>query len=309
MKELDKLLFIYKYINNLNMSHNKKKQLDKLLEDSINSFNKESSQNQVFFPELNGKKYFVKVAGESRSKFLLNEIESLKKIKKISPFYKNYFIASKEKDGKVAIMLKYVSGIDLYPLIKSRKMANKSIVNLYKILLKKIKLFHDNLLNHGDIKPQNLYAYIKDDNEIDIEYIDTESVNDFKKDLKEGEGYNNVISLKYDFPYKFKRSKILFKNRENAFYFYKYLDIYSISVFMLYIYKKDIYKKMLNTDSPWIISGIQKTPLDFIDKNKNNLENALYYVFSFLKYLSNIDKTKEVKDITISTSHIVSLLS
>jgi len=285
-----------------------KKELDKLLDDAIQSFNKESSQNQVFFPELNGKKYFIKVSGENRSKFLLNEIESLTKIKKISPFYKNYFIGSKQKDGKVAIMLKYVSGIDLYALIKSRKMANKSIINLYKILLKKIKLFHDSLLNHGDIKPQNLYAYIKEDGEIDIEYIDTESVNDFRKDLPYGEGYNNVISLKYDFPYKFKRSKILFKNRENAFYFYKYLDIYSISVFILYLYKKDIYKNMKDSETPWVISGAQKTPLDFINKNKNKIENALYYAFSFLKYLTNIDKTREVKDIQISTTHLISLL-
>jgi serine/threonine protein kinase len=287
----------------------KKKDIEKLLDNAIKSFNKESSQNQVFFPELDGKKYFIKVAGESRSKFLLNEIESLNKIKKISPFYNNYFIGSKQKDGKVAIMLKYVSGIDLYPLIKSRKMSNKSIINLYKMLLKKIKLFHDNLLNHGDIKPQNLYAYIKEDGSIDIEYIDTESVNDFSKDLPYGEGYNNVISLKYDFPYKIKRSKILFKNRQNAFYFYKYLDIYSISIFILYLYKKDLYKKMKDPETPWIMSGIQKTPLDFINKNKNNLENALYYAFSFLKYLINIDKIKEVKDIPISTSHLIGLLN
>ena len=185
----------------------KKKELNKLLDDAIESFTKDSSQNQVFFPELNGTKYFIKVAGENRSKFLLNEIESLNKIKKISPFYKNYFIGSKEKNGKAAIMLKYVSGIDLYALIKSRKMANKSIINLYNILLKKIKLFHDNLLNHGDIKPQNLYSYIKDDGNIDIEYIDTESVNDFNKNLEYGEGYNNVISLKYDL-IREKRAKI-----------------------------------------------------------------------------------------------------
>lgn len=286
-----------------------KKELEKLLDDAIKSFNKEAAQNQVFFPELKGKKYFVKVAGESRARYLLNEIESLKKIKKISPFYKNYYIGSKSKDGKVAIMLKYVSGIDLYALVKSRKMANNSIINLYKLLLKKIKLFHDNFLNHGDIKPQNLYAYIKEDGSIDIEYIDTESVNDFSKELPYGEGYNNVISLKYDFPYKFKRSKILFKSKENAFYFYKYLDIYSISVFILYLYKKDIYKKMSDSETPWIISGVQKTPLDFIDKNKNKLEKALSYAFSFLKYLSNIEKTREVKDIPVSTSHIISILT
>ena len=182
-----------------------KKELKKLLQNAILSFGKESSQTQIFYPEFDGKKYFIKVAGEDRAKYLLNEVESLKKLKKLSPFYKNYYIGYEKKDRKVAIMLKYVSGIDLYTLIKSRKLNNQIITNLYKILLKKIKIFHDKLLNHGDIKPQNLYAYIKEDGDIDIEYIDTESVNDFNKDIKSGEGYNNVISSKYDFPYKIKR--------------------------------------------------------------------------------------------------------
>lgn len=286
-----------------------KKELEKLLDDAITSFNKESSQNQIFYPELKGKKYFIKVSGEDRSKYLINEIDSLKKLKKISPFYKNYYIGSKTRDGKTAIMLKYVSGIDLYSLIKSRKMINDALINLYKILLKKIKIFHDKKLNHGDIKPQNLYAYVKDDEEIDIEYIDTESVNDFSKKLQEGEGYNNVISSKYDFPYKIKRSKIIFKDKDNAFSFYKYLDLYSISVFIFYLYKKDIYKKLKNdTETPWIMKGIQKTPLEYIDKNKNKIEKALSYVFSFLKYISTVEKTHDVKDIPISTTEILKIL-
>ena len=33
----------------------KKKELDKLLNDAIQSFNKEASQNQVFFPESDSK--------------------------------------------------------------------------------------------------------------------------------------------------------------------------------------------------------------------------------------------------------------
>lgn len=287
-----------------------KKELEKLLDDAISSFDKESSQNQIFYPELKGKKYFVKVAGEDRAQYLINEIKSLKKLKSISPFYKNYFIGSKKHNGKAAIMLKYVSGIDLYTLIKSRKMVNDCIVNLYKILLKKIKLFHDKKLNHGDIKPQNLYAYIKDDGEIDIEYIDTESVNDFNKDLPFGQGYNNVISSKYDFPYKIKRSKIVFKDKDNAFLFYKYLDLYSISIFIFYLYKKDIYKKLKNdTETPWIIKGVQKTPLEYLDSNKNKIEKALCYVFSFLKYLSSVEKTREVKNINISTSEILKMLN
>lgn len=286
-----------------------KKELEKLLDDSIISFDKESSQNQIFYPELKGKKYFIKVSGKDRSKYLLNEINSLKKLKKISPFYKNYYIGSKVSDGKAAIMLKYVSGIDLYSLIKSRKMLDECIINLYKILIKKIKLFHDKKLNHGDIKPQNLYAYIKDDGEIDIEYIDTESVNDFSTNLSVGEGYNNVISSKYDFPYKIKRSKIVFKDKDNAFSFYKYLDLYSISVFIFYLYKKDVYKKLKNdTETPWIIKGIQKTPIDYLDKNKNKIEKALCYVFSFLKYISSIEKTKDVKDIPISTTELLKIM-
>lgn len=286
-----------------------KKELEKLIEDCLVSFEKESSQTQIFYPEFNGKKYFVKVAGPDRAKYLLNEVNSLKKIKSISPFYKNYYIGYKKKDEKIAIMLKYVSGIDLQSLLKSRKMNIDSIVNLYRLLLKKIKLFHDRYLNHGDIKPHNLYAYIKEDDEIDIEYIDTESMNDFSKDLRYGEGYNNVITSKYDFPFKIKRSKILFKNRENAFLFYKYLDIYSISIFIFYLYKKDVYKKLRNdTETPWIIKGIQTTPIEYIDKTKNKLEKTLYYVFSFLKYICGLEKVHEVKDIPISITEILKIL-
>jgi serine/threonine protein kinase len=286
-----------------------KKELQKLIDDCIILFEKESSQTQIFYPELNDKKYFVKVGGPDRAKYLLNEIESLKKIKNVSPFYKNYYIGHKKKDGKVAIMLKYVSGIDLQNLLKSRKMNTGSIINLYKILLKKIKLFHDIQLNHGDIKPHNLYAYSKSNGDIDIEYIDTESVNDFSKNLKNGEGYNNVITSKYDFPFKIKRSRIIFKDKENAFSFYKYLDIYSISIFIFYLYNKDLYKKLRNdTETPWIIKDVQKTPLDYLDKNKNKLEKTLYYTFTFLKYLSNIDKTHDVKDIPITIPDILKLL-
>lgn len=290
-----------------------KKELKKLLQNAILSFNKESSQTQIFYPEFDGKKYFIKVAGEDRAKYLLNEVESLKKLKKLSPFYKNYYIGYEKKDRKVAIMLKYVSGIDLYTLIKSRKLNNQIITNLYKILLKKIKIFHDKLLNHGDIKPQNLYAYIKEDGDIDIEYIDTESVNDFNKDIKSGEGYNNVISSKYDFPYKIKRSRIMFKNKENAFSFYKFLDLYSISIFIFYLYKKDVYKKIKNdSESPWIVKNIQHLPTEYLNKEEsdtNKLEKALCYVFSFLKYVSTVNKTNEVKDIPISINEILKILS
>jgi serine/threonine protein kinase len=287
-----------------------KKELKKLLQDSILSFDKDSSQTKIFYPELNNKKYFVKVAGEDRAKYLLNEIESLKKLKKLSPFYDNYYIGYEKKNGKVAIMLKYVSGIDLYTLIKSKKLSIQIITNLYKILLKKIKIFHDNFLNHGDIKPQNLYAYIKDNNEIDIEYIDTESVNDFRNDLSFGDGYNNVISSKYDFPYKIKRSRIIFKNKENAFSFYKFLDIYSISIFIFYLYKKNVYKKLKNdTDTPWIINNIQHTPLEYLNNKKNKLEKSLYYVFSFLDYVAYVNKTNTVKDIPIKIGEILDILS
>ena len=286
-----------------------KKELEKMMDDSILAFDKEFTQTKIFYPEFKGVKFFVKVAGEGRAKYIINEINSLKKLKDISPFYKNYYIGYKKKNGKVAIMLRYVSGIDLYSLIKSRKMVNECITNLYKILLKKIKLFHDRRLNHGDIKPQNLYAYINDNEEIDIEYIDTESVNDFNQETKEDEGYNNVISSKYDFPYKIKRSRILFKDKDNAFSFYKYLDLYSISVFIFYLYKKEVYKKLKNdTETPWIVKEIQKTPLDYLDKNKNKLEKALCYVFEFLRYVSSIEKTNDVKNIPISTTELLKIL-
>lgn len=52
-----------------------KKELKKLLQDCIVAFDKESSQTKIFYPELKGKKYFVKVAGQDRARYLVNEID------------------------------------------------------------------------------------------------------------------------------------------------------------------------------------------------------------------------------------------
>ena len=52
-----------------------------------------------------------------------------------------------------------------------------------------------------------------DDSDPNIEFIDMESVNDFSHSTG---SYNNIISKKYDFPFKLKRSKIIFKDKNNA---------------------------------------------------------------------------------------------
>jgi hypothetical protein len=135
-----------------------------------------------------------------------------------------------------------------------------------------------------------------------------ESVNDFT----ECDGvYNNIISRKYDFPFKIKRSNIIFKDKNNAFLFYKYLDIYSITISMFYLYKKEIYKlvgKNKDKDKTWHIEGELKSPIDFVNKSKNRLERAFYYVFSFLSLLKNADKKGEVPDINIDINYILKMI-
>jgi hypothetical protein len=141
-----------------------------------------------------------------------------------------------------------------------------------------------------------------------IEFIDMESVNDFSNSTG---SYNNIISKKYDFPFKLKRSKIIFKDKNNAFLFYKYLDIYSITISMFYLYKKDVYKmisKNKDKDKLWVINGELKSPIDFVTKTKNKLERAFYYVFSFLSSLSESDKKREVPNINIDIDRIIKML-
>lgn len=297
-----------------------KKKLKELLKSAIKSFDRDVNQTQIFKPYLDDKRYFIKVAGKERSKLIKNEIRSLKRLKRISPFYKKFYIGSKTVDGKTGIIFKYIDGVDLYELLTQKTpMDLDRLINLYKLLLSKIKIFHDNLLNHGDIKAANFFAY-NNDNNIDVEIIDTESVNDFNKPMpisipKSGDSknpYYNIITHSYNIPYKFKRKNLLFTDEKNAFSFYKYLDIYGISVFILYLYKRKVYnmiKKAKDKTNPWIIKDKQVIPLEYVDENSNKLEKALHYVFSFLYLLKDTSKTNKIPDIPISTRKLLKILN
>ena len=275
---------------------------NKIMDESIDSFNRDSSQTQIFCPIIDNKKYFLKVAGKNRSKYSQNEINSLKKLQKISPFYRNYYIASKTKDEKNALLLKYIDGEDLSFLMSSKKLTLKSLIKLYKTLLRKIKVYHDNKLTHGDIKDKNFFNHLNDDREIDIELIDTESVNDFSKKLKDGEDYKNIITRTYDFPVKIKRSKLCFSSLENAFSFYRYVDLYCVSILIFYLYRQDVYKLVRNDKER---SWDTKRPNDYLD-NKNKLEKSLSYVFSFLSYLN--EKKCEIPTIPLTVDDILKKL-
>jgi|LauGreDrversion4_2_1035121.scaffolds.fasta_scaffold30180_2 serine/threonine protein kinase len=289
-----------------------KDEIKNLAKKLINNFKKNDDQTEVFFPKINGKKIFIKIAGKNRSKYIKNEIKALRKLKKIIPFYKNYFITSLSSDNKNAIILKYIHGLNVYDSLlegSDKNIKTDNVVDLYKKLLKKIKIFHENNLTHGDIKLQNIFFCFEDKkDDPQIEFIDMESVNDFT----ESDGiYNNIISRKYDFPFKIKRSNIIFKDKNNAFLFYKYLDIYSITISMFYLYKKEIYNlvgKNKDKDKTWHIEGELKSPIDFVNKSKNRLERAFYYVFSFLPLLKNADKKGEVPDINIDINYILKMI-
>ena len=55
-------------------------------------------------------------------------------------------------------------------------------------------------------------------------------------------------------------------------------------------------------------SSVDNELQKILDKNKNKIEKALCYVFSFLKYISSIEKTKDVKDIPISTTELLKIM-
>lgn len=289
--------------------NDKEEKIKKMIDD----FDKNDDQTDVFFPKIKGLKYFLKVAGKNRSKYVKNEVKVLKKLKTLDPFYKDYFITSLTKDNKTAIMLKFICGLNLYDALMDNITKNiklNNVIDIYLKLLNKIKLFHDNNLTHGDIKLQNMFFCFKnsDDSDPNIEFIDMESVNDFSQSIGT---YNNIISKKYDFPFKLKRSNIIFKDKNNAFLFYKYLDIYSITISMFYIYKKEAYKmisKNKDKDKLWVIDGELKSPIDFVSKTKNKLERTFYYVFSFLNSISEADKKREVPDINIDIERMIKML-
>ena len=184
-------------------------------------------------------------------------------------------------------------------------MTLNSLIKLYKTLLRKIKIYHDRKLTHGDIKDKNFFSYINQEGEINIELIDTESVNDFSKRLREGEEYKNIITRTYDFPFKIKRSKICFSSIENAFSFYRYVDLYCVSILIFYLYRQDVYKIVRNDKER---SWDNKRPTDYLN-NKNKLEKTLSYVFSFLPHLDiSALKKCEIPTIPLTANDILKKL-
>lgn len=286
------------------------------MEKAIASFTKDPNQTQTSTPIINGQKYFIKVCGETRGKYKNNEVDALQCLSKISPFYRDYFIGSLDKDGKTAILLKYIDGTDMYEMIRGRAKWDMSfLVKLYKLLLSKIRVYHDHLLTHGDIKATNFYIHtqsVGDDTDIDL--IDTESVNNFNLDHRipgQKSKFINFISVNYDFPVKLKRGNIQFANHKNAFLFYKFLDLYAISVLILYMYKPKIYHMLKNKgdkDNVWKVGKRQHRPTDYIRDNKNHLERALNYVFSFLSYVEQSGTDIRIDNIPISHRHILEIL-
>lgn len=290
--------------------------IKKELEKAIDSFSRNDNQTETFFPIINGKKYFIKVAGKLRGKYKDNEVDSLIYLSKISSFYSKYYISSMSKDGKTAILLEYIEGTDMYEMLKTNeKWSEEFLIKLYKLLLSKVRFYHNHLLTHGDIKATNFYIHAcskENENEeiVDIDLIDTESVNNFNKDQRKKNGkFINFISTNYDFPVKLKRGNIHFYSHKNAFLFYKYLDIYSTSVLILYLYKPHVYQMLKKRgDNSWKIGKKQRRPTEYVQKQSNQLEKALYYVFSFLSYVEKEGEMIRVEDIPISHTKIIEIL-
>jgi serine/threonine protein kinase len=225
--------------------------------------------------------YFLKMAGKSRQEQMKNEIKSFDKLKKIS-FYKDYFITSITKGNKTAILLKYIKSKNLEFLFQC-DLDEITLLSLYKCLLEKLKIFHDNDLSHGDIKPANFIIY-KKNRKPEIELIDTETVIDLSdpKDI----GLDTYMYIPF-YNKSVYRVDIHYKKAFSTFS--KYRDVYALSLFILYLYNKDLYQKVLKNNSDPTYQKVGKLnrfifdkltyPSDYVS-NKNKLEKILYFVFS-----------------------------
>ena len=70
--------------------------------------------------------------------------------------------------------------------------------------------------------------------------------------------------------------KIKLKKKQ-AFLFYKFLDIFSVSILILFIYKRSLF----DLSTRWNLTN--RHPKNYVTEN-NLLERLLYYVFDFVKY-------------------------
>ena len=228
------------------------KEMHNVIEGYLDKFS--TNKTQIEFPVIQGKQYFLKLAQGKRAYYLKNEILILKKLEGIIPFYKKYNITSYEKDGKIGIMHKFLkNGTDLTPMLKSSfKVSLEDSLAIYNILLKKLKILHDNSINHGDIKAGNIVVTPSGNGKHEFNFIDLESSNDFS----EYKSFFYIYTKEYSLPSIIVKNK--FENIEQARLFYFYLDIYSLSLLILYIYNHDIFKKLKKRQDGIYVQDIQK---------------------------------------------------
>lgn len=277
------------------MSEDLNREIEKILQKSIKNFDDKNKHSETYDIIIKNSKYFIKVVGKTKKEHMKNEIYSLKELAEIFPIYKDYFVSFKEDKDHCAIILKYMDGQDLKSLLYE-KFDKKMTLCLYKILYTKIQTFHSKQITHGDIKPQNFYSYIDPkDGVIKIKIIDTETCT-FYNNLKNIDDIKRLRSLYYYLPDN-PKSSYFFNTVEEAFIFFKYLDHYSLACFILYIYNRKVYEMLKNNNykeenkNPWRFSEKDlRSPYDYVNKNENELENALHYVF---KYIPNINNFKE----------------
>ena len=251
------------------------KEMHNVIEGYLDKFS--TNKTQIEFPVIQGKQYFLKLAQGKRAYYLKNEILILKKLEGIIPFYKKYNITSYEKDGKIGIMHKFLkNGTDLTPMLKSSfKVSLEDSLAIYNILLKKLKILHDNSINHGDIKAGNIVVTPSGNGKHEFNFIDLESSNDFSDKSKKS--FINIESKDYKLPNIITKNE--FPSFNEAFLFYKYQDIYAVSLLILYIYNYDIFKKNRDT-SGWNLC--KRHPKKVVENKKTLIHMLLFYVFSFL---------------------------
>ena len=245
--------------------------LHKAIEEAIDQFKKEKG-TESSYPVIDGKKYFLKIAAQNRYRHVKNEIDMLQRLSSIHSFYKNYFITSFEKDGKIGMLNRFIeNSSDLTISIKPyNRLTLDDILTLYNSLLKKVKFFHDHSLTHGDIKAGN---FLISNNHVEL--IDMESVNDFSDPNKQEIFY--IKTKEYALPSVINKTQ--FENIKDAFFLYQYLDIYSVSLLILYIYNYRVFRQIHNS-SGWNLC--KRHPKKVVERRTNLLLHLLYYVFSFL---------------------------
>jgi len=257
---------------------------DDILRKYIKEFDASNKHSEIYKPIINGHPYFIKVVGENKKEHMKNEVKSIKELAKIFPMYRDYLIAFVEEKNNCALMLRYIDGEDLKTLF-NYPLTEKDIICLYKMLLIKIKFFHDNNITHGDIKPQNFISYVDEhDGIMKLKIIDTETCVFYSK-LKHIDDIKRLRSLYYYLPDN-PRSTSFYKTKQEAFYYFRYLDNYSLACFILYLLKPDVYKMLRKNTykeddkNPWRFSETDiRTPYQYVNKKGGVLENALHYVF------------------------------